>query len=356
MGRLKAKANIADLIPDEDLASDPMKQQAAIMAQLRSEGLGEIPEGTRPEFSSRWRRSVDDIFTRQQGRVRPNVAPGRRARYDYERQPSRPAYKRPKLGGKRFGAEVFEGVLPGVNPDPVGVIRGGKGDIHMTVHARYEPSLKEFVTGKDPYVPRMTALGLDEKGRKFWQAYEQLPESLLDDWEETAGFIGRGGEFMSRQEHEITRGHEESFNAADMERRIGAKEMTTIGRAGSLEEADQVKRRTMAGRVRDALANMRENRTYLERINRHVRDPEVTAQIQKLTRGIGKLHNIAITRGLKGLGWWSNMADIGSQIENAKSVEGKYGDRPFSERLLRFTEKQLGVPGVLTGTEEGGST
>jgi hypothetical protein len=348
---------LADMADKAGDISAGEEQQRAIMAQLEREGLGEIEDRISAEptrgSSTKWVRTEDEMFERARGRVKPTANPGRRARYDYERQPSRPAAQNPSVAMPRFGNTIVENTLPGVNPDPQGLVRGGTHDVHMTTYAKYEPELRKFVTGKNPVQPRLTGK-ISPKEQAFWNAWDDVPDEVKDEWESTKGFVGRGGEFMSQDEHIERRGRGETFMARDMERRLGAQQITTIGRANSLEEADQVKRRHQTKAVQSGLANLREERAYLERINRANPSENVTAQIGRLTRKIGALGNLARQRGMMGMGWLGNVMSAGETIGNVQQVEQSYGKASTGEKLLRFTERQLGVPGIITGPEEGG--
>lgn len=230
--------------------------------------------------SSRFQRTPEERERRLKGYVQGESPPGRLARHAFESRPSRVAYMRPE-----------------------GILRGNVDDIHMNVMARHIPELQGIVEGPG-FRGRIGPQEADE--RKFWRAFEDLPDETLDDWESTAGFTGRGGEFTSRSEAMAGRG--ESFILRDAEMREGAATTKAILRADSQHERDQVLRSMKTKRTRDALSLLREERSFLENANRYFPDAAASDRIKFLTRKIGALKNSAIRKGLIGIG----LATIGS--------------------------------------------
>jgi len=303
-------------VPSETMRRMPLDIPSSDRSELLKIVMASSPIDQEPYglSGSRWQRTQQEREARGKGYVLGHRSPGRLARHAFESKPSRVAYQRPDLahspftsGDRPLGASS--------QASPTGVVRGNPDDIHMNIMARYEPSLQGHVEGPG-FRGRIGPIQEDEK--KFWRAFAELPDEALDDWEETAGFVGRGGEFTPRSEAMAGRG--ESFILRDKELREGAAETKAVARADSQWERDQVRRNVQARRVQNTLGSLREERLALEGTGN-------AARVQKLTRAIGKLKNFAIRRGLMGF----SLATIGSSETVQEALGFNAGERAAEE-------------------------
>lgn len=271
------------------------------------------------DSSSRFSRTPEE---RSQRTLRAGVPTetegGRAARRAFEVKPSRPSYG----GTPETRTSIFGEPSPPNLPQrqPSGTIRGTRGDVHMTTMAGYVPELQSFVRGKDPVRPRQT-MRMTPKEERFWHAYEQYvdqnPEAA-NAWDARAGFTTREGEHLNRARYAATHGRPESIQQASMEKRVGEAGSIATARAGSNYEPDQVRRVLQSRRAQSALAALREERAAIEGTGQAER-------VAMLTKAIGNLKNMAIRRGLMGIGL--SAATVGSVkgVNTSLGLEDAYG-------------------------------
>jgi hypothetical protein len=194
---------------------------------------------------------------------------------------------------------------------------------------------------------------------KMMQPHEKIPLQELFDYEMDAedtgnvGYTNREGKYLSRAEQAARLGYEEAEPGLAGESFVQRKllsDMTTadrkaLERANTVNPQAQYRRRTQGRKAHQALAKLGEERTYLERINRHMQSEKITSRVKDITKRIGNLKNMAIRKGV--LGVTAAAGSLVTPFSTWESIQGlRSGDK---DTQLRSVESLLGLPDYSTG-------
>lgn len=168
------------------------------------------------------------------------------------------------------------------------------------------------------------------------------------------GYTNREGKYMDRAESAARMGYEEadeeglageSFIQRKMLHNMEPAERKALERAGTVNPKAQYQRRTRGRKAHQALSKLSEERSYLERINRHMKSSNITGRIQSITRRMGNLRNVAIRKGLMGItsavGSFATPFSTGEAILNLRSQDKNV--------KFKSVETLLGLPDYSTG-------
>jgi len=179
-------------------------------------------------------------------------------------------------------------------------------------------------------------------------------EAMIDA-EDTGdvGYTNREGKYLSRADQAARMGYEEadpgmageSFVQRKLLSDMTPAERKALERTGTVNPQTQYRRRTQGRKAHQALGKMAEERTYLERINRHMKSEGVTRRVKEITRRMGNLKNVAIRKGLMGVtaaaGSLATPFTTGESIMNLGSKDKNI--------QLKSVETLLGLPDYSTG-------
>jgi len=168
------------------------------------------------------------------------------------------------------------------------------------------------------------------------------------------GYTNREGKYLNRAEQAARMGYEEageegmageSFIQRKLLSDMTPAERKALERAGTVNPQAQYRRRTQGRKTHQALGKLAEERTYLERINRHMKSENITSRVKEITKRIGNLKNTAVRKGLMGIaGAAGSLVTPFSTGEAIMNLGSKNKDTQ-----LRSVETLLGLPDYSTG-------